>query len=139
MPIKWRTANEAFLNIILILLTLFSCYIEDIYLLIRPPKPEKTLFLTIRAQHAFNFDQEKALGDKRKMALTQYIPLYTYISSRLDSAEKKWQKHAHKNVSFQPTNKKGRGACEKYWKKNSVIEIHQKTVHKLLNYPTFRT
>lgn len=99
---------KLFLNIILILLTLFSCYIEDIYLLIRPPKPEKTLFLTIRAQHAFNFDQEKALGDKRKMALSQYIPLYTYISSRLDSAEKNGKSSLIKSSPFSPINKKGK-------------------------------
>ena len=129
---------KLFLNIILILLTLFSCYIEDIYLLIRPPKPEKTLFLTIRAQHAFNFDQEKALGDKRKMALSQYIPLYTYISSRLDSAEKKWQKLADKIVSFQPHKQKGEEELAKYLKKEFGLEIPQKTVHKLLNYPNLQ-
>ena len=72
------------LNIILVLFTFFACYIEEIYLFLLPPQPQETIPLTIRSQRYFNFDQEKALGGKREIALSQYVPLYTDVPGRTE-------------------------------------------------------
>jgi hypothetical protein len=73
---------KALFNIILVIVTFFSCYVEDIYLSVLPPQPGEVAPLTVRSQRSFNFDQEKALGNYRKVALSRYVPLYTYVPDR---------------------------------------------------------
>ena len=55
------------LNITLILVTFFACYLEDIYLLFWSPQPHKTLPIAIRAQQFFSYDQEKALKNAEEI------------------------------------------------------------------------
>ena len=76
------------LNVILVLITFFAYYIEDIYLFVLPPQTKKVAPLTFRSQRHFNFDQEKALGGRREIALSQYVPLYTYVPHRVEEANK---------------------------------------------------
>lgn len=77
------------LNVILVLVTFLSGYIEPAYLAIKPPKPEKVIPLTVRTDQPFDFDQEKALGGKRALALSRYVPLYTYQADIFPGARKK--------------------------------------------------
>ncbi len=76
------------LNVILVLITFFACYIEDIYLFVLPPQTKEVIPFTCRSQRYFNFDQEKALGGRREIALSRYVPLYTYVPHRVDEANK---------------------------------------------------
>jgi len=79
------------LNVMLVVTTLLACHIEDVYLLVVPFQTNKAIPFTFRSQRRFNFDQEKALGGKRAMALSQYVPLYTYVPHRGVEANKKMQ------------------------------------------------
>ena len=79
------------LNVMLVVTTLLACHIEDAYLLVVPFQTNKVIPFTFRSQRRFNFDQEKALGGKRAMALSQYVPLYTYVPHRGVEANKKMQ------------------------------------------------
>ena len=77
------------LNIILILLTFFACYLEDIYFLFWSPQPHKTTPISIRAQQTFIYDQEKALSAKRKKALAKYVPVFTFMPQRVETSKEK--------------------------------------------------
>jgi putative nucleotidyltransferase with HDIG domain len=77
------------LNIILILLTFFACYFEDTYFLFWSPQPHITTPIAIRAQTAFIYDQEKALSAKRKKALANYIPVFSFIPQRIETSKNK--------------------------------------------------
>jgi hypothetical protein len=80
---------KIFLNITLILVTFFACFLEDIYLLFWPPQPHQTLAITVRAQQAFTYDQEKALNAQRNKAQAEYIPVFSYIPQRIEESRKK--------------------------------------------------
>jgi len=77
------------LNVILVLVTFLCGYIEPAYLSFQAPTPGKVIPLTIRTDQPFDFDQEKALGGKKALALSRYIPLYTYRPDSVQSARKK--------------------------------------------------
>ena len=76
------------LNAILVLITFFACYIEDIYLFVLPPQTTRVVPFTFRSQRYFDFDQEKALGGRREIALSQYVPLYTYVPHKVEETNK---------------------------------------------------
>ncbi len=88
------------LNVILVLITFFACYIEDIYLLVLPPQTKKVVPFTFRSQRYFNFDQEKALGGRREIALSQYVPLYTHVPYRVEEANKVMEALTEKVVTL---------------------------------------
>jgi putative nucleotidyltransferase with HDIG domain len=79
---------KALLTAFLILITFLSCYFENIYLSFLPPQPEQVIPFTIRSVRYFDFDQEKALGNKRKIALSRYVPIYTYVPQMAEVAKK---------------------------------------------------
>lgn len=80
-----------FLNIILVIATMLASYVEYIYFTTLPPKPGKIAPFTVRSQGFFTFDQAKALGGRRDIALSQYVPLYTYLSSNARKAKKRME------------------------------------------------
>jgi hypothetical protein len=87
---------KLFLNITLVLITIFACYAENVYLALRPPKTETNIMLSIRARQPFNYDRKKELSSKRMQALSQYVPVFNYIpANRIfifsDPKEKKHQ------------------------------------------------
>ena len=80
---------KLFLNIILIVLTIFACFVENIYLAFRSPKPQSIASLTFRARQPFSYDQKKALSSKRVQALSQYVPVFNYVPERITASRKK--------------------------------------------------
>jgi cyclic-di-AMP phosphodiesterase PgpH len=131
-------ALKIFLNILLVVLGIFSCYAEDIYLHFQPPGPEKPVYLTIRCQLPFNFDQEKAFGSKRNLALSQYIPLYSFTPDNAASSKKKMQDLINKASSFQSQERSDGGAYAKYLRKDYGIELSSDAALQLLQYPNLR-
>ncbi len=95
-----------FLNIILIFITLLACYIEDIYLYLWPPRPDKAVYLTIRSRQTFNFDQQKALDIKRKKALAEYVPVYRYIPPGIEASKQKFEGFIRAVSAFQEKKQK---------------------------------
>ena len=79
------------LNIILIGLTILSCYLEDIYLAFRPPVAEKPVYLTIRSRQNFRFDQARVLASNREKALTRYVPVFRYFPQRIGASKRQFQ------------------------------------------------
>ena len=122
------------LNVILVLVTFFSCYIESIYLSLLPPHPGDVIPLTIRSQGNFSFDQEKALGGKRKIALSQYVPLYTYVPDRMDEAKKKITDLTKKVSSLKHRKSSAWKELARYLQEEFGAEVHLKVAVKLLQY-----
>jgi putative nucleotidyltransferase with HDIG domain len=84
------------LNAILVLAVLFASYVEYIYFFAVPPKLGEVVPFSVRSQGFFTFDQDKALRDRRDIALSRYVPLYTYlpgiaekVKTRMDDLIKK--------------------------------------------------
>ena len=122
------------LNAILILVTFFSCYIENIYLSLLPPRPRDVIPFTIRSQRNFSFDQEKALQDERKIALSQYVPLYTYVPDRGDEAKKKITSLIEKVSSLEQSNSSTWNELGTYLQEEFGVEVPRKAAVKLLQY-----
>jgi hypothetical protein len=78
-----------FLNIILLISTILASYAEYAYFTAIPPKLGKVAPFTVRSQGFFTFDQDKALGGRRDIALSRYIPLYTYLPSNAQKVRKR--------------------------------------------------
>ncbi|MGD9350457.1 MAG: hypothetical protein PVF71_12425, partial [Desulfobacterales bacterium] len=78
-PLISNFVMKFLLTITLIVLTIFACFVENIYLAIKPPQSGKTASLTIRARQPFTFDQKKALSSKRIQALSQFVPVFNYV------------------------------------------------------------
>jgi putative nucleotidyltransferase with HDIG domain len=122
------------LNVILVLVTFFSCYIESIYLSLLPPHPGDVIPLTVRSQGNFSFDQEKALGGKRKIALSQYVPLYSYVPDRMDEAKKKIIDLIKKVSSLKQRKSSAWKELARYLQEEFGVEVHWKVAVKLLQY-----
>jgi putative nucleotidyltransferase with HDIG domain len=122
------------LNVILVLVTFFSCYIESIYLSLLPPHPGDVIPLTVRSQGNFSFDQEKALGGKRKIALSQYVPLYSYVPDRMDEAKKKIIDLIKKVSSLKQRKSSAWKELTRYLQEEFGVEVHWKVAVKLLQY-----
>jgi putative nucleotidyltransferase with HDIG domain len=122
------------LNVILVLVTFFSCYIESIYLSLLPPHPGDVIPLTVRSQGNFSFDQEKALGGKRKIALSQYVPLYSYVPDRMDEAKKKIIDLIKKVSSLKQRKSSAWKELARYLQEEFRVEVHWKVAVKLLQY-----
>ncbi len=123
-----------FLNILLILISLVACYIEDIYLFFLPPQPGKIAALTLRCYQPFNFDQQKALGEKRKRAVSQYVPLYSYVPDTADAVRVKMEALMQEITELQGQKQSGRELA-KYIQSEFGVEVPWETAAKLLWYP----
>jgi putative nucleotidyltransferase with HDIG domain len=87
------------LNIILVTVTILASFFEYIYFTTFPPKLGKVIPFTVRSQGFFTFDQDKALGGRRDIALSRYIPLYTYLPNNAKKARKRMEELI-KEISF---------------------------------------
>jgi hypothetical protein len=122
------------LNIILVLVTLLSCYVENVYLSLFQPRPGDAIPFTVRSQGDFSFDQAKALGSNRKMALSQYVPLYTYVPDRMDKARKRINSLIEEVSSLKPRKSSASKQLAKYLHKEFGIEVHRSVAVKLIQY-----
>lgn len=122
------------LNVILVLVTFFSCYIENVYLSFFPPRPGDAISFTIRSQGDFSFDQEKALGGNRKMALSQYVPLYTYVPDRMDEARERINSLIEKVSSLKLRKSSAWKELTRYLQDEFGVEVHRRVAVKLLQY-----
>ncbi|MHC1744526.1 MAG: HDIG domain-containing metalloprotein [Syntrophobacteraceae bacterium] len=126
------------LNIILVLVSVAAYYAEDIYLLVSPLSPERSAYITVHSRVAFNFDQEKAFGSKRKIALSQYIPIYTHEPARSTSARKKMQDLIDKVSSLHSQDLNDGGAFTRYLKKEYGVELSPEAAAQIIQYPNLK-
>lgn len=96
-----------FLNILLISTAILACFVEDIYLYLWPPQKNQAIYLTIRSQGNFSFDQRKALDVQRKDALSRYIPIYRYDPQGVETSLEKFKAIMQAVSTFQGKKQKG--------------------------------
>ena len=96
-----------FFNIILILLAILACYLEDIYLHFWPPQPGQAVYLTIRSHQSFSFNQQEALEENRQKALSRYVPVYRYISPEINATKAKFEDFRQEVAAFKDKKQNG--------------------------------
>lgn len=121
-------------TLILIMLTVLACYVEDIYLLLRPPTVGQSISITIRAGQSFDYDQEKALGAKRKQALAEYIPLYNYSNEVLESAKKKIRVLRDMLPAFKEEKRAGAASLWGYLNREFDVRLERNEAERLYKY-----
>ena len=125
---------KLFLNITLVLITLFACFAENVYLALRPPKPESKIILTIRARQSFNFDQKKALSSKRMQAFSQYVPVFNYVPAKVEASKKKMEALIKEFLSFQAQKKKRIDDLITIIHSEVGVAVSRETLAKVLRY-----
>jgi len=127
------------LNIILVLITFFACYIEEIYLFVLPPQPQEVIPFTVRSQRYFNFDQEKALGGKREIALSQYVPLYTDVPGGDEKAKTEMNALIEKISTLRDQKLTGGQGLLEYLRTEYGMELPRKLAARLIKYQDLKS
>ncbi|MFH1293399.1 MAG: HDIG domain-containing metalloprotein [Pseudomonadota bacterium] len=127
------------LNIILVLITFFACYIEEIYLFVLPPQPQEVIPFTVRSQRYFNFDQEKALGGKREIALSQYVPLYTDIPGGDEKAKAEMNALIEKVSTLRDQKLTGGQGLSEYLRTEYGLELPRNLAAGLIKYQDLKS
>ena len=125
---------KLFLNITLILLTIFACFFENIYLALRPLQPQSVAPLTFRARQPFNYDQNKELNANRIKALSQYVPVYNYFPEQVKASKKKMQALNRELLSYRVRRKSSIGDLRLYIYSEFGIDVSAETLSKVLWY-----
>ena len=125
---------KLFLNITLILLTIFACFVENIYLALRPPKPQSVASLTFRARQPFNYDQNKELNANRIQALSQYVPVFNYFPEKVNASKKKMQALTNELLSYRGRRKDGIEHLNLYINSELGIDVSAETISRVLSY-----
>lgn len=126
---------KALLAFLLIILAFLACYVEDIYLYLRPPRAGESIPITIRSQRPFTFNQEKAFGSKRNVALSQYVPLYAYVPDRSAAARRKIEELIRRIPSFQTPGGPDTGAFIRFLKGEFGVELSPEQAAQVLLFP----
>ncbi len=122
-------------KIVFIVVALFACWAEDLYVSLGRLKPGDSAPITFRADRPFDFDQAKAFGGERNLALSQYVPLYIFSSANADLGKKKMQDLI---ATVSDARKKGQmdaGALAGYVKKEFGVELTWDAAKQLTDYP----
>jgi putative nucleotidyltransferase with HDIG domain len=125
---------KLFLNITLILLTIFACFVENIYLSVRPPEPESMSSMTFRARQPFSYDQKKALSSKRVKALSLYVPVFNYVPERVKASRKKMLALTKELLSHQGRRKNSINELIAYINSELGVEVSPDTMSGVLRY-----
>ncbi len=126
---------KTFLTIVLAGVAFLACFSEDIYLYLRTVQAGKPLYLTVRSKTPFNFDQEKAFGSKREVAISQYTPLYNYIPEGSEAGKKRMKDLIQKVNGLQSQAQRDGAELDKYLKKHFGIDLGPESAMGLLLYP----
>jgi putative nucleotidyltransferase with HDIG domain len=122
------------LNSFLVILTFLACYAEPVYLSFFPLKPDSVVPFCIRSQRVFQFDQEKALGGKRELAVSQYVPLYNYLPDKVQETKARMKAFEAKVATLRSGKSSGIKAFGEYMKDAYGIDLPQETLSRLIRY-----
>ena len=125
---------KLFLNITLVLITIFACYAENVYLALRPPKTETNIMLSIRARQPFNYDRKKELSSKRMQALSQYVPVFNYVPANVEASRKKMEALTKEFLSFRTQKKKSINDFITKIHSELEVEVSKESLTKVLRY-----
>jgi putative nucleotidyltransferase with HDIG domain len=122
------------LGAILVLVTFLGCYAETLLLLFLPPQPAKVAPFTVRSQRFFAFDQEKVLGNKRQLAISQYVPLYVHVSDSATETKKKMENLIKKVAVMQRLQGAQESELVSYLDETLGVHIEPGAASRLLRY-----
>jgi putative nucleotidyltransferase with HDIG domain len=125
---------KLFLSIILISIALLACFTEDVYLYFRPPQPDQTVYIALRTQRSFSFDQEKTWDLNRKKALAQYVPVYHYRPARIESSKQRFVEFITALTSHQEKKQNSTEDLRNYLQKELGIQLTASNVGSILKY-----
>jgi putative nucleotidyltransferase with HDIG domain len=126
---------RAFLSVVLVLVTFLSCYVETFLLLLVPPQPQQVARFTVRSQRVFAFDQEKVLGNKRQIAISQYIPLYVHVPDSTRGTKKRMEDLIRKVSALQALLPRSQESeLTSYLHEALGVKIEPGTAGRLLRY-----
>ena len=123
-----------FLNITLVLITIFACYAENVYLALRPPKTEKNLMLTIRTRQPFSYDRKKELSSKRMQALSQYVPVFNYVPAKVEASRKKMEVLTKKILTYQAQRNKRFDDLKTNLRSELGVDVSKESLANVLRY-----
>jgi cyclic-di-AMP phosphodiesterase PgpH len=129
---------KLFLNVILIIFAFLACYVEDIYLLIKPPEVGQTAYLTFRAQSGFNFDQLKTFGSLRDAAIARHIPIYVYKQDRVAATKAKMDALINEVSQDRSLGRAGHETLVQYLRKEFRVDLSLEDAAKILRYPDLK-
>ena len=122
------------LNIIFVITTLLACYFEYGYFTAVPPELGKSAPFTVRSQGFFTFDQDKVLSGRRDIALSQYVPLYTYLPGNVQKTRKKMEKIINDISSLQEQKSSTGDELEEYLYETFDLELGPDEAEKFRGY-----
>jgi len=122
------------LGAILVLVTFLGCYGETLLLLFLPPQPDKVTPFTVRSQRLFAFDQEKVLGNKRQLAISQYVPLYVHAPDGARETKKKMEDLIKKVSTLQGLQGAEESELVSYLRETLGVHFEPSTAGRLLRY-----
>lgn len=122
------------LNIILIIITVLACYLDDIYLSFWPPKPGRSVDMTIRARRPFSFNQQTELDVNRKKALSQYVPVYRHTSPGVEASKEKFEVFVKEVSSFKEKKTKGVEDLRKELQNDLGVQLSVDNIIRVIQY-----
>jgi cyclic-di-AMP phosphodiesterase PgpH len=137
---KIRRLNKSklLLNLTVILVALFACYVEDIYLFFLTPQSGETAVLTFRSQSSFAFDQEKAFAGLRNASVARHIPIYVFVPNKLASTKEKMEALIDEVSRDRSGGRTGRAAFIGYLQKEFGMEVSSRTAIRFLRSPDLK-
>ncbi len=118
-----------------IAVSLFACYAQNIGLNFFRLQPGDSAPITFRADRPFVFDQAKAFGGKRNMALSQYVPLYIFSPEEVDAGRKEVTDLIGLLSAPTRAGRMDAGALAEYVKKKFAISLTPNGAARLIKYP----
>ena len=137
-PLISNFVMKFLLNTTLIVIMIFACFVENIYLALSPPESGKPAALTIRARQPFMFDQKKALSSKRIQALSQFVPVFNYVPERVNASKKKMQLLTNELLAYQARKKNRVDELVLMINSEFGVDVSAKTMSRVLKYPDLR-
>ena len=122
------------LGAILVLVTFLGCYAETLLLLFLPPQAAKLAPYTLRSQRLFAFDQEKVLGNKRQLAISQYVPLYVHVPDSARETKRKMDDLLKKVAAVQGLQGAQESELVSYLRERLGVHIEPGTAGRLLRH-----
>ena len=122
------------LNIILVIATLLACYVEYGYFTAVPPELGESAPFTVRSQGVFTFDQDKVLSGRRDIALSQYVPLYTYLPGNVQKTRKRMERIINDISSLQERKTSTGDELEEYLYETFDLELSPDEAKKFRDY-----
>lgn len=126
------------LKVLLIAVSVFACYAQELLLSSWHPEPGDPAPITFRVDQPFILDQAKVFGGTRNRALSEYVPLYLFSPDRADFGSK--QLHDLIGMLSAPNRGEELDAktLVKVIKKACGLELTREAAAMLLAYPALQ-